>query len=369
MKTNKFQIEKIGELFDIHGEYLSAHPHGSGHINDTFLTTYQSGANFARYIFQRINSQVFSNPAALMENFTAITGHIRDALQQQGMSAITRRVLTLVPSIYGEDFAFDSEGNLWRATHFIERTSTFDFVEDQGLAFEVGRCYGEYQRLLLDLAPETLHITIDYFHDTRKRYEDLIQAVKSDPYNRASTAGQVIEFAVRRESLVDRLTNMIRQGKLPIRVVHNDTKVNNLLIDDHSHRGICVTDLDTTMPGTVLYDFGDMVRTAASSALEDQIDMDQVRLRLEIFEPLARGYMSAAGSFLTPQELEGLVLSSQVIVFEIGMRFLSDYLEGDVYFKTERPNHNLDRCRTQFRLLESIEQQREPMERILESLA
>ena len=347
---------------------VSIVPYGSGHINDTYLATYYDSGSASRYIHQRINHKIFLDPAALMENFVRITAHIRKVLQETGDSGIERRVLTLVHSRDGRDFAIDDAGNTWRTTRYIDDASTHDFIDSQALAYEAGRCYGEFQSQLLNLDPESLHTTIEDFHNTRHRFDALLLAAESDPLNRAGNADTEISFAVNRESIVDRLANLNREGLLPARIAHNDTKINNLLIDNQSQRGICVTDLDTTMPGLVLHDFGDMVRTATNSAAEDKPDLDEVHMRIDIFEPLARGYLSTTGTFLTANEIRQLVFACQVIVLEIGMRFLTDYLEGDVYFKTRRKEHNLDRCRVQFKLLTSIEEQRELMEQIVDSI-
>ncbi len=368
MRVNSLDISKIGRMFEIEGDFVSAVPYGSGHINDTFLATYHGIGSPSRYVHQRINHQIFLDPAALMENFVRITTHIRNVLRETGESGLERRILTLVPTREGRDFAIDDDGNTWRTTRYVDDVSTYDYVNNQNLAYEAGRCYGEFQFQLLSLEPGSIHTTIEDFHNTRHRFDALLLAAGSDPLNRAANASKEISFAENRESIVDRLSNLSREGLIPERIVHNDTKINNLLIDNQSQRGICVTDLDTTMPGLALHDFGDMVRTATNSAAEDMPNLDEVHMRLDIFEPLARGYLSTAGSFLTANEIRQLVFACQVIVLEIGMRFLTDYLEGDVYFKTRREEHNLDRCRVQFKLLTSIEEQRELMEQIVDSI-
>ena len=355
-------------MFDIEGDLISAVPYGNGHINDTYLATYNINSAEVKYIHQRINHQVFPDPVALMENFERVTGHIAGRLQANGIDDIYRRVLSPVRSRAGRSYAFDKEGNIWRTTRFVRGTTTFDIVTNQELAFEVGRCYGEFQTHLLTLAPDSLHTTIADFHNTRRRFDTLQQAIESDPWNRASKVRVEIASVESRESYVDRLEDLYIEGLIPKRIAHNDTKVNNLLIDNLSGRGICVTDLDTTMPGLVLHDFGDMVRTATNNAAEDELNLDLVRMQIEIFEPLARGYLSNAGQFLNTIEMKELVFSCKVIVLEIGIRFLTDHLQGDVYFKTQREGHNLDRCRAQFKLLTSIEEQEELMERIVASI-
>ncbi|MGB3715604.1 MAG: aminoglycoside phosphotransferase family protein [Candidatus Promineifilaceae bacterium] len=355
-------------MFGIKGDLLSVVPYGNGHINDTYLATYSISRSEVRYIHQRINHQVFPDPIALMENFERVTSHIAGGLQENGVDDIERRVLSPLRSRAGRSFAYDEARNVWRTTHFVRGTTTFDIVTNQELAFEVGRCYGEFQTQLLTLAPDSLHTTIADFHNTRHRFDTLQQAIGSDPWNRASKVRDEIAFVEARESYVDRLEDLHIEGLIPKRITHNDTKVNNLLIDKRSGRGICVTDLDTTMPGLALHDFGDMVRTTTNNAAEDEQNLDLVRMQIEIFEPLARGYLSKAGQFLNTIEMKELIFSCKVIVLEIGIRFLTDHLQGDVYFKTGRKGHNLDRCRTQFKLLTSIEEQEELMELIVASI-
>jgi len=344
-------------------------PFGSGHINDTYLAIYRTSEFETQYIHQRINSRVFQVPELVVENFDQITSHIASILQGSGVDELERRVLSLVKARSGRNFANDDEGNVWRTTRYIGSTSTYDIVASKSLAYEVGRCYGEFQHQLMTLDPTKLHTTIADFHNTRRRFDQFQLAVISDPFNHAAKVRNEILFTESRELYADRLEDLRMAGLMPERIAHNDTKVNNLLIDNRNHRAICVTDLDTTMPGLVLHDFGDMVRTATNSAAEDELDLDRVHMDIEIFEPLLKGYLSSAGQFLNAEEMEQLVFACKVIVLETGMRFLTDYLEGDIYFKTKRWSHNLERCRVQFKLLVSIEEQEESMEQIVESLS
>ncbi len=368
-RIEKLDICKIASLFDIEGVFLSAVPYGSGHINDTYLAIYRTSGIETQYIHQRINSRVFQEPESVIENFDQITSHIAEVLQESGIDDIERRVLSLVKARSGRNFANDDEGDVWRTAWCSGSTSTHDIVASKSLAYEVGRCYGEFQNQLMTLDPTKLHTTIADFHNTRRRFDQVQEAIISDPSNRAVRVRNEILFTESRESYVDRLEDLRMSGLMPERITHNDTKVNNLLIDNRSHRGICVTDLDTTMPGLVPHDFGDMVRTAANSAAEDEPNLDRVHMDIEIFEPLLEGYLSSAGQFLNAEEMEQLVFACKVIVLETGMRFLTDYLEGDIYFKTKRKSHNLERCRVQFKLLASIEEQEESMEQIVESLS
>ncbi len=258
-----------------------------------------------------------------------------------------------------------SEANYWRAFDFIQNAHSYDAVESADQAYQAGRAFGRFQQLLANLPPPRLHDTIPDFHHAPKRFRALEQAIDADAAGRAILAKPEIEFAYARESI----TGVLLEANLPERVTHNDTKFNNVLLDDDTGEGICVIDLDTVMPGLAPYDFGDMVRTATSPALEDERDLSKVEMQFPMFEALARGYLSTAGGFLTKAEKDLLAFSGKLITYELGVRFLTDFLMGDTYFKVHREGHNLDRCRTQFKLIESIEQQEESMNRLVESLA
>ena len=352
-------IRAIAHEFALLGEFLGAEPYGSGHINDTYRLAYQQAGVPVRYILQRINHHIFRNPGALMENIQRVTGHL--AAKSKGRPDAQRRVLTLVPTRSGGGWHVDADGNHWRVYLFIENGRTYDAVESPGQAFQAAKAFGEFQGLLADLPAPRLHDTIPDFHHTPKRFEALLAAIREDAAGRAELCQPEIEFALARESV----TGVLPDANLPERVTHNDTKLSNVILDEASGDGLCVIDLDTVMPGLALYDFGDMVRTTTSPAKEDERDLSKITMQFPMFEALVRGYLSAAGGFLTPREKELLVFSGKLITFEVGIRFLTDFLAGDVYFKVHREGHNLDRCRTQFRLVESIEQQEEPMNKLM----
>jgi len=297
----------------------------------------------------------------LIENIRLVTTHLAGKLA--GGRDSSRQVLTLVPTRKGLYFHQDEEGNYWRIYLFIEKARSYDAVESPRQAFEAAKAYGHFQKLLADLPAPRLHDTIPDFHHTPKRFAALVKAVENDVSNRAHAAKAEIDFALQRASL----TAVILDAKLPERVTHNDTKFNNVMLDDVTGEGVCVVDLDTLMPGLALYDFGDMVRTTTSPAKEDECDLTQVRMQLPMFEALVRGYLTFAGDFLTAPERKLLAFSGKLITFEIGARFLTDFLTGDTYFKVCRNGHNLDRCRTQFKLVESIEQQEEQMNKLVEA--
>lgn len=353
-------IRAVARHFRIQGEFLHATPYGSGHINDTCCATFSQGGAPLRYIFQRINHDIFKNPVAVMENIQRVTSHL--SAKCAGKPDAMRRVLTLIPTRNGKFYHRDDQGNYWRVYIFIERARTFDAVESAKQAFQAAKAFGQFQALLADMPGPRLHDTIPDFHHTPRRFAALEIAITADAANRAKLAKPEIEFALRHKPI----TTVLLDAGLPERVTHNDTKLNNVLLDDATGEGICVVDLDTVMPGLALYDFGDMVRTTTSPAREDERDLSRVTMQLPMFEALARGFLETAAEFLTPAEKKLLAFSGKLITFEIGIRFLADFLAGDTYFKVHREGHNLDRCRTQFKLMESIEEQEEAMNKLVE---
>jgi len=348
--------------FAVAGNFLSALPYGTGHINDTYRAVYLRQGAQIPMLLQRINHRVFQDPAALMRNIERVTAHVAAKVADEPDAA--RRALTLMPTRDGTAFHRDPEGNWWRMYQFVERARGLDAVETPAQAYQAARAFGQFQGQLADLPAPRLHDTIPGFHNTPKRFAALEAALAADTVNRAIQAAPEIAFALSRQAIA----GVLLSANLPERVTHNDTKCNNVLLDDETGEGLCVIDLDTVMPGLALYDFGDMVRTATSPALEDELDLSRVAMRMPIFEALARGYLSAAGSFLTAAEKGYLAFSGKLVTFEIGLRFLADYLSGDTYFKVHRPEHNLDRCRTQFQLVRSIEVREEAMVRLVESI-
>jgi hypothetical protein len=348
--------------FQIDGDFVSATPHGSGHINDSYCAIFHQAGRPVRYMLQRINHGVFKNPIAVMENIERVTSHL--AAQVSGESDCSRRVLTLVSARNGQPWHHDDDGNYWRVYRFIERARSYDAVQSADQAFQAAKAFGRFQQLLVNLPRPRLHETIADFHHTPKRFLALEQAIASDVAKRAIMAKPEIEFAFAHQSIASVLVD----ANLPERVTHNDTKFNNVMLDDATGEGICVIDLDTVMPGLALYDFGDMVRTTTSPTDEDEQDLSKVIMQFPMFEALVRGYLASAGGFLTDTEKQHLVISGKLMTFEQGIRFLTDYLAGDAYYKVRRDEHNLDRCRTQFKLLESIERQEERMDRLVQSI-
>ena len=360
--NSSHNVGEAARAFDIQGDFLGASPYGSGHINDTYCVVFQQNGGASRYLLQRINHRIFKNPVTLMENIERVTTHL--AARVADHPDRDRRVLTLIPTRANDVLLKDADNNYWRAYRFIEKATTYNSVESPDQAYQAAKAFGEFQSMLADLPTPRLHDTIPDFHHTPKRYAALERAIAADVAGRASLAAPEIDFALARKPL----SSVLLDAGLPERVTHNDTKINNVMLDDATGEGTCVIDLDTVMPGFVAYDFGDMVRTATSPAAEDERDLSRVHMQFPLFEALARGYLSTAGSFLTTSEKQHLAAAGKVITFEIGIRFLTDYLSGDTYFKVHREGHNLDRCRTQFKLLESIEQQQEEMNRLIRSI-
>ena len=338
-------------------------PYGNGHIHATYLVTCSATDPLAHFILQRINHNVFRNPDAVIQNIERVTAHV--AAQLAGEPDRARRVLTLIPAKDGRQWHVDAEGEFWRAYQFVNCAYTIEIAESPRQAFEAARAFGHFQQQLANLPSPRLLETIPDFHHTPKRFAALRRAINADVCNRAACAMAEINFALAHEPIA----SVLLDANLPERITHNDTKLNNVLFDDTTGQGICIIDLDTVMPGLALYDFGDMVRTTTSPAAEDERDLSKVTMQFPLFEALVRGYLSAAAGFLTESEKKFLAFSGKLITFEVGIRFLADFLAGDTYFKVHRAGHNLDRCRTQFKLVEQIERQEEKMNRLVESLA
>ncbi len=340
-----------------------ARPLGSGLIHRTWLCTYASEGGTVSYVHQRINTHVFRDPRPLMDNVCRVTAHLRERLGAEGVRDPERRVLTPVPAAGGAALWHDPQGGCWRTYRYIPGACTHDVAPEPALAGAAARAYGAFVRRLADLPPPPLHETIPGFHDTAARRQVLLRVLESDPVNRARDARAEIDFILARDATATALAN----PRLPARVVHNDTKINNVLFDATSGEPLCVVDLDTVMPGLVLHDFGDLVRSAAAGP-EDAAAGSAGGLRLAYFETLVRGYLEGAGDLLTADELDALALAPQVITLELAMRFLTDDLAGDVYFKVARERHNLARCRAQLRLLADMEAAEPVMRDIVERI-
>jgi len=353
-------LRVIGRQFAISGEYVSGGPYGMGHINDTFAATFQQASGPSRFILQRINHHVFKNIEGLMSNIVAVTGYLSGKIRASGGDPL-RETLNLVPTRDGRSFHQTEGGEFWRAYVFIEGARTYESVERMEHVHAAGRAYGDFQNLLRDFPSEALVETIPDFHHTGKRFANFLNAVDADLANRAQTAVPEIGFVTKRGHLATALIDLMSEGKLRRRITHNDTKFNNVMIDDRTGEGLCVIDLDTVMPGLSLYDFGDSIRSLANTGAEDEPDLSCVEFDLQVFASFTRGYLKATSSFLDREEIERLPFAAILMTLECGMRFLEDYLRGDTYFKITRPDHNLDRSRTQFKLIEGMEEAQEAM--------
>ncbi|MBN2432380.1 MAG: aminoglycoside phosphotransferase family protein [Acidobacteria bacterium] len=357
-------LADILRAFGVAGSMTAAESFGSGHINEIYRLSVRGPSGRRRYLLRRINTRVFRRPELVVRNTVRVTRHLAERLAAENLPDAHRRVLTLLPTPAGESCHWDEEGVPWCLFPFIEGTVSVNEVGEARQAFDAARVVGHFQRLTADLAPADFPETIPGFHDGPGRLAALEQAVAADAAGRVATAAPEIGFAREHAELCHRLTARLADGTLPVRVTHNDTKLNNVLLDAATGEGLCLTDLDTVMPGTVLYDYGDMVRSFTPSFAEDARDAAD-GVRVPVFEALTRGYVAEARAVLTPGETAHLLLGAEFMVWIIGIRFLTDYLAGDIYFRVQRPDHNLDRCRTQFRLLAELQRLRPRLSSIL----
>ena len=342
--------------FTVYGDFLVGVPFGNGNINDTYQLTFDQGGVRLHYILQRINHQVFTKPDLVMENVTRVTDHILSEIRAKRLET-RKRTLRWLRTPEGASFVRDAAGNCWRAYIFIERARAYEALETPEQAYQVAAAFGEFQQQLCDLPGGRLHETIPDFHNTPRYFRKLEEAIKADIAGRARRVGSEIDFLMERASETDTLIRLNKEGSIPERVTHNDTKANNILIDDLSGEGVCVLDLDTVMPGLSLYDFGDMVRSGANPAEEDEQDLDKVGMSFPMYKAFHEGYLHSAGGMMTPAEREMMPFSCKLLTMELASRFLADYLSGDTYFKVRRPSQNLDRARTQIKLVQSMEAQ------------
>jgi Ser/Thr protein kinase RdoA (MazF antagonist) len=364
----KPDFRSIASQFAFEGDFLDARRCVIGHINGTYTARFRKAdGTVHRYILQRINHQVFKHPEELMHNIEKVTVHLREKLIAAGGDA-QRETLNLIPTVDGKTFYRTADGDYWRGYIFIEGAQTYQVVERLDHFYSAGKAFGKFQRLVSDLPADQLYETIPYFHHTRNRFQALVASVDRDAKNRARSVRTEIEFVEQRAGETSVLVDLLDKGELPRRITHNDTKFNNVMIDDETGEGICVIDLDTVMPGLSLYDFGDSIRSGANPAAEDEQDLSRVYLDLDLYESFARGYLEEARQFLTPAEVEYLPLSARLMTLECGMRFLADYLDGDVYFEIHREAHNLHRCRTQFKMVQDMEQKSDQIARIVQEV-
>lgn len=361
-------VMRVIEAFDTKHQFVEAHPYGSGHINETFIAHYlHEQGERKRYIFQKINTNVFKDPYALMDNIVGVTTYLKEYIKKQGGDP-DRETLNVVKTKDGKNFFQDTESGFWRCYDFVEDTITLQLIENPKDFYNCAKAFGNFQRVLAEYPAHTLNETIKDFHNTKTRYNAFIDAVEQDVFGRAKDVAKEIEFVKAHEDQTGILVDLLEQGKLPLRVTHNDTKLNNVLIDKASGKCICVIDLDTVMPGLSVYDFGDSIRFGASTGAEDEQDLSKISMSLELFEAFSKGFIKAAGDSLTKEELQLLPMGAKIMTLECGIRFLTDHLSGDTYFKIHRDNHNLDRARTQFKLVMDMEEKWDKMNEIIAGL-
>lgn len=349
--------KEILKQFQLEGEVVDLKPYGSGHINKTFLAVTAGGR---RYVLQEINTDIFHDTAGLMENVVNVTSYLKERIVKEGGDP-DRETLTVVPTVKDAYYYADEAGNDWRVYRCIERIITLDQAQNAEDFKESGRAFGRFQAQLADYPAQTLHETIPDFHNTPKRYQTFEKAVEEDICKRAASVAEEIAFIRERKDEISILMELLRKGELPLRITHNDTKLNNVLLDEETHKAVCIVDLDTIMPGLCAYDFGDAIRFGANTAVEDEPDISKVSLSLELYRAYAEGFLEGCGGRLTPKEIELLPLGAKTITIEQGIRFLTDYLQGDTYYHTEREGQNLDRCRTQLALVADMERKWEQM--------
>lgn len=359
-------VEDVVKHFALDGKLLSKEIYGNGHINDTFLLWFElPSGDKKRFILQRINTDIFQKPEELMENILHVTSYLRECIVKEGGDP-ERETLSVICSTDGLAYYADEKGNYWRMYNFIEHAICYDTVKDPKDFYESAVAFGHFQSLLAGFPAETLHETIPGFHDTKARFERFCQVVKEDKMGRAAEVQKEIQFVMDRKDLAEKQVAMLKNGELPLRVTHNDTKLNNIMLDEKTGKAVCVIDLDTVMPGLSANDFGDSIRFGASTAAEDEVDLDKVSCSMDLFDIYVKGFVEGCAGRLTENEMKNLPLGAKTMTFECGMRFLTDYLEGDTYFRIHREKHNLDRCRTQFKLVSDMENKWDEMNRIVQ---
>ncbi|MBQ9530670.1 MAG: aminoglycoside phosphotransferase family protein [Eubacterium sp.] len=354
--------------FAFGGEFVSVKEFGSGHINKTYIAKYKIGSEEQKYVVQKVNNGVFKNVDELMDNVFAVTSYLRSIIRENGGDE-NRETLHFIKTVDGEKFYRCADGSFYRAYVFVKDSVSFDFAENSEMFKSSGIAFGRFQKMLENFDADSLYETIENFHNTYWRYEnEFVPALEMDVKDRAKNCKDVIDFIKSRKDKMSILVDLIEQGKLPLRVTHNDTKLNNVMFDEKTLQCVCVIDLDTVMPGLALYDFGDAIRFGANTALDDEKDLSKVSINLDYFKAFAEGFLSECGDTLNQCEKDYLAFSAWLLTVELVMRFLTDYLNGDVYFKTNYSDHNLVRARNQMKLALSMEEHMEEMEEIIKSI-
>lgn len=362
----KDEVKRISKEFGISGELIDLSVYTDGHINSTYRASYDVGGKTEKYVVQGINTHVFKNPDELMDNISNVTEYLRNKIEESGEDS-SRQCLSFLKTKDGKYYYYN-ENKCWRIYKFIDKSYTINYIKNRSFFENAGKAFGRFLRNLDGYPMETLHETIKDFHNTPKRIENLEASVAADVKGRAACVEKEIQFALDRKEDAKILLDLHAQGLIPLRVTHNDTKLNNVLFDEETNGAICVIDLDTIMPGFSLYDFGDAIRFGGNTTKEDDPDLDNVNISVELFKSYARGFLSTCAKALTETEVKYLAFSAKLMTFECGVRFLTDYLDGDIYFKTEYSEHNLVRARNQFKLVAEIEDNLDKMNGIVDKL-
>ncbi len=364
--TNHAPLINIIKAFPSFGKYVGFRPIVDGHINDTYVVEYKlSDGKSVHYLLQRINTHIFTKPDELMENVVNVTDYLRERIAARG-GDVSRETVSVCKTKDGQNYYKDSRGDCWRMYTFVYGTYSLNVISSPEIFKNAAIAFGDFQKDLADFPVEKLYETIPDFHNTVSRFRDFVDAVCKNIAGRKELCQEEIDFIFERGKDCMTLVNLIDKGEIPLRVTHNDTKLNNILFDDVTNKGICVVDLDTVMPGLSLYDFGDSIRFGASTGAEDEPNLDKVSFSLELFKAYVEGYLESAGKALTENEIKYLPFSAKLLTLECGMRFLGDFLNGDTYFKVDYPEHNLVRARTQLKLVKEMEEKMEQMEKIVE---
>lgn len=347
------QMLSVLAHFRLQGSVKSVSQTKVGHVNQTYFSECVDGERTYRFTHQRINTKAFKNPGQMMENIYRVTTHIQNKLRLE-YEDISQRCLEVIPTIDGLLIHEDREGGVWRTYRYIDHVKTIETVTRAEEAFLLGESVGTFQTQLSDLSGASLHVTIKDFHDMRVRYAQLEEAVRMNRVGRVASVSKELEFFYSNKERGCMISDLLNAGRLPLRATHNDTKISNVLFSEDEKEGLCIIDLDTVMPGTILFDTGDMIRSAATSAAEDERDLSLVRFNTEFYSALLDGYQSKA-HFLTKDEQSLLKESGRAITQIMGIRFLTDYISGDVYYRIDRPNHNIDRSRNQIALIKDMD--------------
>ncbi|MFI3140854.1 MAG: phosphotransferase [Clostridia bacterium] len=360
------ELVAVCRNFGIQGELTDCSRYTDGHINSTYLAVFENVGEVHKYIVQKFNTVVFKSPEKIMQNTVGVETHLRNKMKQEGAD-YKRGTLNFLKTNEGSYLYYETD-KCWRIYDFVDNSYTCNVIEDKAIFEDAGKNFGLFQKRLSDYPIETLHETIENFHNTPVRYQTFLKAVEADIVGKCESVQKEIEFVKAHEASTNRVIDLHKQGLIPLRVTHNDTKLNNILFDNDTKKGICIIDLDTIMPGLSLYDFGDSIRFGANTAVEDETDLSKVNVSLELFESYAKGFLGECAGALTKAEVENIAFSAILMTLECGIRFLTDHIQGNVYFAVKHDSHNLDRARNQFKLVESMEEHLDEMEKIIEKV-